>query len=229
MSFFFATMLPKTSKYQMLRAIGNIRPSISMMTCGILVLCTVILVLITEYTKQWQRQHQKPNEKQKTTLFLIQAIAGTIFCISFYYLCIGGLTYFQALQHGMYQDNLTWNEILDSTELSPREDKLPENTDELTNAIILYYKFGCEDCEAVYQQESEFFSDIDNVYWISTRSKQGQNLLNTYPVTQVPSGVYITDSTAGVTLPLYQKTTESVEFHETNAETLLNLYNTANN
>ncbi len=57
--------------------------------------------------------------------------------------------------------------------------------------IIIYYRFGCKDCEAVYKDLKNSLADVSDVYWISTRSETGKALLKTYPVTEVPSGVYV--------------------------------------
>ena len=52
-----------------------------------------------------------------------------------------------AYEHGMYQHNLTIKEIQYLINNSPKESILPEN---INNAFIIYYKFGCPDCTAIY-------------------------------------------------------------------------------
>lgn len=88
----------------------------------------------------------------------------------------------------MYSNNMTISEIEWCSENSPVEDNLPDN---ITNSIIIYYRFGCKDCEAVYPELSNEIADKENIYWISTESKQGKKLLESYPVTSVPTGIYI--------------------------------------
>lgn len=151
----------------------------------------------------------------------IRFTSAVIGLAAFAYLIAGIQTLMTASSHGMYQNNLSWKTITESIQTTPKEDKLPKN---LTGCIILYYRFGCSDCEAVYPAMSEFFDGYDDVYWISTRSKQGKTLLETYPVAHVPTGVYITDSGTGIYRTMYFDSTKEVLFHETHAEELLQLY-----
>lgn len=165
----------------------------------------------------------KTNKTDKTNRLKngIRFTSAVIGVAAFAYLIAGIQTIMTASSHGMYQNNLSWKTITESIQTTPKEDKLPEN---LTGCIILYYRFGCSDCEAVYPAMSEFFDEYDDVYWISTRSKQGKTLLETYPVSHVPTGVYITDSGTGIYRTMYFDSTEEVLFHETHAEELLQLY-----
>lgn len=165
----------------------------------------------------------KTNKTNKTNRLKngIRFTSAVIGLAAFTYLIAGIQTLMTASSHGMYQNNLSWKTITESIQTTPKEDKLPNN---LTGCIILYYRFGCSDCEAVYTAMSEFFDGYDDVYWISTRSKQGKTLLETYPVSHVPTGVYITDSGTGIYRTMYFDSTEKVLFHETHAEELLQLY-----
>ena len=93
--------------------------------------------------------------------------------------------------HGMYTKDITVPELIKGITNSPKEDELPED---ITGAVILYYRFGCPDCEAIYP---DLKSKIDesgnnrNIYWVSTKSEQGLALLEQYPVAEVPTGIYI--------------------------------------
>lgn len=107
---------------------------------------------------------------------------------------------FVARQHGLYTINMTPAAIVHGIKNSPEEDEIP---DDLSGKIILYYRFGCYDCEALYDELSSLVSDAD-VYWVSTRSRQGKALRSRYPVQYVPSGVYISiDGTKNFTHVLY--------------------------
>lgn len=162
----------------------------------------------------------KTNKKQhlRTGIRFASAILGLA---GFVYLLAGIQTTSIAASHGMYQDNLSWSEITQNIRTTPTEDKLPKD---LTGCLILYYRFGCSDCEAVYPAMSVFFEDYEDIYWISTRSDQGKQLRETYPVSHVPTGVYITDSGTGVYRTMYFDSTNEVLFNETHAEELLQLY-----
>lgn len=152
----------------------------------------------------------------------LQILFGCLFVFSLTYSLTGWNTVQTAKKHGMFQDDMTWSKMIDCIDNSPIEDELPDN---LANSIILYFKFGCADCEATYNQQLTTFGDLDNVYWVSTRSEQGKQLMKKYPIKEVPTGVYITDDLKPVTCILHMKKQGEIVLHEANAQTLLNLYN----
>lgn len=69
---------------------------------------------------------------------------------------------------------------------------VPED-DGLRGAVLIYYKPGCADCEAIWDALSEALVEADrpDVYLINTRSPTGRALLEKYPVKEVPAGVYV--------------------------------------
>ena len=155
------------------------------------ILTTIIIDMITICVSMIS--HIKKSEKKAGTWYLvILSMCCTLFI---------GYNTIKAYRHGMYEMNISFSKMLQHTKMSPPEDKLPED---LSKSIIIYYKFGCSDCENVYKNLKNSVQDKTNIYWISTRSKQGRKLLEQYPVKVVPSGVYIySDSTA--TSPQYVK------------------------
>lgn len=107
-----------------------------------------------------------------------------------------GITKATAIRHGDYNAPLSVSRAVTAIEYSPEENVLPEDYNELKGKIILYFRFGCQDCEDVYEDLSRQIEPVkDDVYWVSTRSEQGEKLRETYPVDHVPSLVYI--STTG--------------------------------
>lgn len=102
-----------------------------------------------------------------------------------------------AKRHGMTDENFSSMSIISvihSISNSPVEDNI--DVDNISGGtIIIYYKFGCKDCEAIYKDLKTAINDIDDVYWISTKSETGEALLEKYPVTEVPSGIYIRNNT----------------------------------
>lgn len=107
-----------------------------------------------------------------------------------------GMTKATAIRHGDYNAPLSVSRAITAIEYSPEEDVLPDDYSELKGKIILYFRFGCQDCEDVYEDLSRQIEPVrDDVYWVSTRSEQGERLRETYPVDHVPSLVYI--STTG--------------------------------
>ena len=95
----------------------------------------------------------------------------------------------KALSHGLESTNISLSDIKYGIQNSPKEDIVPKK---LAGNIIIYYRFHCDDCEATYHDiKAEFEKNGANVYWISSRSKQGKKLLESYPVEEVPTGIYI--------------------------------------
>lgn len=103
-----------------------------------------------------------------------------------------------AYQHGMIELNRPIKAIQKSVRNSPMQSKLPKD---INNCLIIYYKFGCSDCETVYSILQNALQDTP-VYWISVQSATGKKLLNQYPVSEVPSGLYITHQHTGITKSL---------------------------
>lgn len=124
-------------------------------------------------------------------------------CLSGIYLFAASYLFYTAYQHG-YREY--WKQdvekIIYSVHHSPIEDILPDDT---TNITVIYYRFGCDDCNKLYNQLSEKLEHVPDIYWIATRSKQGIYLRETFPVETVPSAIYITDTTTAVSFDLYIK------------------------
>lgn len=117
---------------------------------------------------------------------VLTAIACTVICAC---ISIHSFTvYYTAQNHGLKNTNISVYEMEKSNKNSPVEDTLPEN---IKNSIIIYYKYGCTDCEAVYNDLLKTIKNNDNIYFVSTESEQGKNLLKSYPVNSVPAGIYI--------------------------------------
>lgn len=156
----------------------------------------------------------------------IQIILGTTLILSLLYFVEGMTTVYIAKKHGLYQDTMTWEKILEYNESTPEESKLPEKESDLTTSIILFYRYSCPDCDAVYPKERIAASKIKNIYWVSTRSEQGNKLLEKYPIKEVPAGVYITKNGDGVIQYLDSKS-KSNRFNQENFDKLLSLYKDA--
>ena len=116
----------------------------------------------------------------------IMADSSLIILILFMITCVIAINH--GFTKGTLKNNVSIGKMLTSIRESPSESELPDN---LNGCIIIYYKFGCPDCEAVYDELKDKLSDKPNVYWASSRSKQGKKLLEKYPVEKVPTGIYI--------------------------------------
>jgi uncharacterized C2H2 Zn-finger protein len=117
-------------------------------------------------------------------------------------------------------NEIKWEQALKALQNTPVEDNIKGK--DLKNSIILYYKFGCPDCDAVFALEKNYFKN-NKVYWVSTRSKQGKKLLEKYSVQEVPSGVYIDSNGAGTALILYYSENGESKFDTNNADVLSQL------
>ncbi len=132
-----------------------------------------------------------------------------LLCVVLLYLsgiCFGS-TYLisrEAYQHGCNTIfTSTIAELQTGIKYTPVEDILPNN---LNNTIIIYYRFGCHDCELIYEQLDSATKHRDDIYWVATRSKQGQNLLKSYPVSDVPAIVKIDKHGIATTYDVTTKT-----------------------
>lgn len=155
-----------------------------------------------KFIKLAQKLHAKirtPISIYKLTIYLLTMI----FCLSvsligFLYTASVTSLAITAYQHGMYQTNLNIKDIQKAINASPIQSKLPND---LKNNLIIYYKFGCHDCESIYNELSDTLKNTQ-VYWISVKSNTGKKLLDKYPVSDVPAGLYITNNNTGVTKTL---------------------------
>lgn len=139
------------------------------------------------------------------TLFIVSGIILTMLVL------LGSLC-FIGKSHGMYEYNLSVPDLITGITHTPKEDTAPNN---FKNTCIIYYRFTCDDCEAIYNDLRTTFLGYDNIYWISTRSDQGKKLTEKYPVTQVPSAVYIDNNGIGHTYLLAKRTNEKTHLDTT--------------
>lgn len=163
------------------------------------------------------------SRKKLFILKLFTVIIATIICFA----CI---CFFQGIYlakvaklHGHESiKTMSIQNIYDNIEKLPVENKLPTD---LKNKLIIYYKFGCGDCESIHNELQEMLHEHKDVYVIYTRSKQGKELRKTYPVEKVPSGMYIQSDGTNVTLPLYSENADKEPvLDRQNLNTLLKLF-----
>ncbi len=110
-------------------------------------------------------------------------------------------TYSAAILRGMYDPATPFWEMREKIPVTPVQSRLP---DDRSGKLIIYFRFGCGDCEAVYPELSERL-DGQEVYYISTRSVKGRELLDAYPVPETPSALYVyPDGNGYATVQLYK-------------------------
>lgn len=101
-------------------------------------------------------------------------------------------TAIMAYTHGADLESLQRFSVLrtiQAIQKSPISDK-SSGLDQRGN-ILLYYRFGCKDCEAVYNSLRAETMGKENIYWVASRQAEGQKLLRKYAVAEVPAGVII--------------------------------------
>lgn len=170
----------------------QLRLALIILLIGVALLGTLIIL----NQKKKKSEKSDDSEKQHTIikkLYVVITIAAlTIGTVSS---CLTGYLALQAKSHGMTPDDIKNDasiaSIIESNNKSPVESKLPDNFGKLKGSIIIYYRYGCPDCEAIFDKLSEQLKDKENIYWVSTQTEQGKKLLKKYKVNEVPSGIYI--------------------------------------
>jgi len=101
--------------------------------------------------------------------------------------------YLVATQHGLTTSDITISKMNKGINGTSIESVLP---DDLNNTIVIYYKFSCPDCHAIHQELTDAINAQPDakIYLVSTQSAQGKDLKSKYPVDEVPSGIYISDT-----------------------------------
>lgn len=84
--------------------------------------------------------------------------------------------------------NLTLAQLPEKIQCTHVEDQVPED---LRGKIIIFYKYNCPDCEGIYKYLVQYTDNEENIYFSASNSEQGKKLRETYPITDVPCGIYI--------------------------------------
>ena len=183
-------------------------------------LSTIFLILPLFHRKG---QDQTPQQTARKTRLAV--CSGVLLCCSA--VALFGLIAVkqQGVQMGLYTTkHTTIQKIIDNTKLGHKEDILPADKNELKGKLIMYYKFGCPDCNGIYTEWTQMTNNVPNLYWVSTRSKQGKELLDIYPVQEVPAGIYIKQDGTYIAYVLYDKTkTGEITFQKDYMDKLLSL------
>lgn len=147
--------------------------------------------------------------KKKKTKLRYAMTAVTLICAVIS--VINVILYQKAIEHGLYTNDISITKMLTGINNSPNEDSLPNDINDLKGCIIIYYRFGCKDCEGIYKELTQYISDNNmTVRFISTRSQQGQKLMKIYPIQEVPTGIYIHKNQTG-----YDEFTKKVLYTQT--------------
>lgn len=146
-------------------------------------ICTALTGLIS--LTGIYRNKRKPQPKSKRVNKIFAAASAVVF-ISYM------VTAVMACVHGADLESLQRFGILRTVRAiqnSPIADR-NGNLDQQGN-ILIYYRFGCGDCEAVYDSLKVATAGKEDIYWVASRQSVGRELLQKYAVQEVPAGVVI--------------------------------------
>lgn len=81
-------------------------------------------------------------------------------------------------------------EIIHINNETPVSQTLPT---ERNGAIVILYRYGCPDCEAIYDDLHDAIDKLDlkDVYYVASSSEYGQKLVEEGDIRYVPTGVYL--------------------------------------
>lgn len=215
-----------------------LEPIFSHVYLPILMTCTAILTIImtiglyliavhwmSNDTRTVSENYKKHHHSKKEWTF--KFLYSVMYFLILSYTTISFALFYTAYQHG-YREYMTQDiqEIIYAVKHTPVEDVLP---DDLTNTTIIYYRFGCNDCNKIDNQLQEKFKNSPNTYWVATRSEQGKDLRKDYPVESVPSALYIDNQKTGIVFDLAIKQTIngkiSTSVNEQNINELIQIQN----
>ena len=181
----------------------------------IFTLCALIAFIAL---KLYNMTHYMQNGYIYTRLFYLS----DILCILTACISISGSA------HGLYDGHLTTKQVLKGVHYSPR---LSDTDQDILNSpegsIVVVYKFGCTDCEAVYADLNNAISDAKTndipVSWLSSRSEEGLMFLEDYPIDYVPTGIYIKRHADGNITYVQKRLNKNGKFDKANWDRLLEL------
>lgn len=149
-----------------------------------ILICTALTGLIS-LSGIFYRNKKKPQSKSKRMNKIFAAASMAVFIP---YMATAVMAY----MHGADFEALQQFGILRTVQAiqnSPIADR-SSSLDQQGN-ILIYYRFGCGDCEAVYDSLKAATAGKEDIYWVASRQSVGQELLQKYAVPEVPAGVVI--------------------------------------
>lgn len=112
-------------------------------------------------------------------------------------LVICGIALFALYQtgasRGMTFDNwkqMTVPQIIETNSNTPKTQSLP---DKKNGTIVILYKYGCEDCEAIYSKLEKTLDELEakDVYYIASSTPDGKKMVEDGNIEFVPTAVYL--------------------------------------
>lgn len=215
-----------------------LEPIFSHVYLPILMTCTAILTIIMTIGLYLITIHWMTNDTPTLTkgrikhhyskkAWICKFLYSVAYFLVLFYATVSFALFHIAYQHG-YREYMKQDiqEIIYAVKHTPVESILP---DDLTNTTIIYYRFGCHDCNKIDNQLQEKFKHVPDTYWVATRSEQGKKLRKDYPVESVPSALYIDNQKIGIVFDLATKQTIngkiSTSVNEQNVNELIQIQN----
>lgn len=179
---------------------------------SLLCIITLSLFLTASILYRVKKKSKIKHINQVLTISCITSI------ISFMCLIAVSIITVIGFSHGMYDMHTTITETMNYISKTPVESQIP---DDLSNKLVIYYRFDCPNCHAVYDKLEKATQDYD-VIWISTRSKNGKELRKTYPVEYVPTGIAFNSEKQYMSFVLYKSENGKIILDSDNLDLLLN-------
>lgn len=178
------------------------------------IICIIALTIIMRYQYNAVKQNKKPN--RLSYIAIVPIFTTSIFIMTGLLSAWQLTTYITKFGFDQYS-TMPIKKIYPELKTLPIESKLKsELPDNLKKCTIIYYRFGCPDCKAVHKDLYDQLKVYDNVYYIYTRSKTGKKLRKTYPVKNVPTGIYIDDDNKTYSCFLYNKKENGLDWQNLN-------------
>lgn len=135
--------------------------------------------------------------------FLI-AIITLITCL------LTGALQIKATSHGMYNNNMPINEIIDYTIHTP-SDESDKLTNDLTSTLIYVYRFDCDDCKDIHDTLTDTLSDTPHLS-ISSRNPTAQIFIADKNITSVPSVIAIDQNANIETFNIFNENSRTLNY-----------------
>lgn len=136
----------------------------------------------------------KTQQQYTNAMFLFKLFALTFFLVALIVMSVFSYWNSTAKKYGAYDDYIkteTISSIKENTSVGfiDQSADLPESMDGCT---IIFFKYGCNDCARIYKSLNEYLNekDIADLYFVSTRSDRGMELIETYDIPAVPAVAY---------------------------------------
>lgn len=157
--------------------------------CQIIVACAVLVAITTFLIVH----RAVPIEGKRNAVRRVKAISGVVALIGVVALVWVSVVELDGSVRGM--TNKQWwsmplGTVVETNGKTPLTDSVP---DDAAGDIVILYKYGCPDCEAVYSDIEKAASDTGakNVIYIASSTADGKRLVKDNDIKNVPTGIYI--------------------------------------